>query len=184
MRSRGLSLPEVTARLLAASVLVVVVGTFAWGLVELSTTQSSRPRTVAPSGPNAPPTRVPATTAPLPEVAAARQPVAHARVPGASAPFVVADGALWTASCPDQACRSASGELVATDATTLRSRTTTPIRLAPVGVAASTDGIWVLSEAFNGAPYHLTLVDSTSGDVRFEADVPSQPMGGANPGVH
>ena len=101
------------------------------------------------------------------------------QVVGAWSAFIVADGVLWWVGPRDEA-----GELVAFDTMTLQERGTVTIRLSPVGVAASTDGVWVLSEAFDGSPYHVTLVDAATDQVRFEADVPSAPMGGANPGVH
>jgi hypothetical protein len=98
------------------------------------------------------------------------------------APFVVADGTVWVATPTDSRCRS--GRLTGFDAITLKTRGSVEIALCPVGISSSSDGIWVLSQPFDGTPFHLTLVDPATLQVGLEASVPGRPMGGANPGVH
>jgi hypothetical protein len=117
------------------------------------------------------------TTAPtsLPQgVLNASEPSTRSRLAGTSGVFVVADGKVWSV---------VGDELDVYDVTTTQRVGSIAVTPGTVGMAASGDGVWLLT-LYPGRPYHLTLVDPSALTIRLEEDLPGIPEGSTNPGIH
>lgn len=127
-----------------------------------------------------PPSSIPSTSTSLPPPSTALpQPTDPARrvrasVADAIRAFVVRGDTVWLLT----------DQLVALDADTMEVRATTNVREEAVGLAVSSDGVWVLSQRADGSPYVVMLMDASSLSVLRQVELPQRAYGFTNPGAH
>jgi hypothetical protein len=91
-----------------------------------------------------------------------------------------ADGSLWLAG--SYICTSTCSGLSRLDPRTGKVEAVSGVPDGGLGVAASADAVFVLSDRPDGSPYHVTRVDLPSSAVRYTVDVPGTHVtGNTNP---
>lgn len=162
------------------AIALALVGALVFGTVWLRADDATTVRVAAGGTKTRPPATIPDLPAGIPQPSPSK--TARAKV-GRFARTVVYGDTLWAVTLKTKRGATSGARLTAFDAVSLRRRRSAPIpirdRYVDVGLAASADSVWMLSQSFDGRPYVVTQVDTTSFRVRREIELPGPGAFGA-----